>query len=127
MFAAALAQIAQVMCNLAITIDATALQPGLLDQPQQPLIILLAKRRRFRLPGVITTGMHIHNVTEPAHRLLHFVRLDERVPYRDSLAKYAAAFFKMSRSSLTRVNSAFRRRISADWPCNSFRSAGGRL
>jgi len=50
---------------------------------------------------------------------------DERVPYRDSLAKYAAAFFRMSRSSVTRRNSALRRRISAAWSCVACRSPSG--
>jgi hypothetical protein len=31
------------MGDLAIAIDAAAFQPGLLDQPQQPLIVLLAR------------------------------------------------------------------------------------
>jgi len=41
-------------------------------------------------------------VTEQAHRVLRFVGLNEGVPYWDSLAKYAAVFFRMSRSLLTR-------------------------
>ena len=57
MLAASLANSTQVMSELAITIDTTAFQAGLLDQAQQSLITLLAKRRWHRLPGVITTGM----------------------------------------------------------------------
>ena len=37
----------------------------------------------------------------------------KRVPHLASLAKYAVAFFRMSRSSVTRASSRFRRRISA--------------
>lgn len=37
---------------------------------------------------------------------------DKCVPYRDWLAKYAAAFFKISRSSVTRLSSACSRLIS---------------
>ena len=45
-----------------------------------------------------------------------FMVPNERIPYRDSLAKYAAAFFRMSRSSVTRFSSDLRRRISAVCP-----------
>ena len=34
---------------------------------------------------------------------------DKRIPHRDSLAKYAVAFFRMSRSSVTRSRSRFNR------------------
>ncbi|CAM8634929.1 hypothetical protein MCEMSHM24_03088 [Comamonadaceae bacterium] len=44
-----------------------------------------------------------------------FVTLNKRVPCPDSLAKYAAAFFKMSRSSLTRLSSALSLRSSSVW------------
>src|SRR5574343_735459 len=127
MLAAPLPKITQVMGNLAIAIHAAAFQPGLLDQAAQPLIILLPRRCGVGFPGVIAARMNRHHVAEPTNWVLCFVRQNEGVPYRDSLAKYAAAFFRMSRSSLTRFNSALRRRISADWPCNSFRSTGGRL
>ena len=39
--------------------------------------------------------------------------LNKRVPHPDCLAKYAAAFFRMSRSSVTRLSSAFSRRTSS--------------
>lgn len=38
--------------------------------------------------------------------------LDKGIPHRDSLAKYTAAFFRMSRSMRTRDSSAFSRAIS---------------
>ena len=78
-------------------------------------------------PSVVAAGMDGHHMTEPADRVLGFMGQDEGVPYRDSLAKYAAAFFRMSRSSVTRFSSIFRRRISADCPCSSARSSSGRL
>jgi hypothetical protein len=52
---------------------------------------------------------------------------NEGVPYPDILAKYAAAFFKISRSSVTHFSSAFRRFISAYWSSAFYRSAGGAL
>ena len=42
MLAAGLAEIAQVMGDLAIAIDAPALQPGVLDQAEQALILPVA-------------------------------------------------------------------------------------
>jgi hypothetical protein len=38
--------------------------------------------------------------------MLMLMIFDEGVLYPDSLAKYAAAFFRMSRSSVTRLSSA---------------------
>ena len=60
-------------------------------------------------------GQYIHHRAHPAHAMGTFVTLDKRVPYPDSLAKYAAAFFKMSRSSLTRLSSALSLRSSSVW------------
>src|SRR6478736_10008053 len=56
MLAAALAQITQVVGNLAITIDAATFQPGLLDQPQQPLILPLPRRDWRCAPGIVAAG-----------------------------------------------------------------------
>jgi hypothetical protein len=46
---------------------------------------------------------------------LGLMRPDERVLHWDSRAKYAVAFFRMSRSSVTRANSRFSHRFSASW------------
>ena len=53
------------------------------------------------------------------------MRLDERVPHPDCLAKYAAAFFRMSRSSVTRRSSAFSRRSSSVCEACACHSAAG--
>ena len=45
---------------------------------------------------------------------------DKRVLHSDTLAKYAAAFFRMSRSSVVRLSSAFKRLSSA---CIDFMSS----
>ena len=50
---------------------------------------------------------------ETPNRVLHRQLADDGVLQPDSLAKYAAAFFRMSRSSVTRLSSARRRRSSA--------------
>src|SRR6056297_184054 len=59
----------------------------------------------------------------PAHgpdAKLFAMRPDEGVLHWDSRAKYAVAFFRISRSSVTRVNSRFRRRFSASWSTTAF-------
>ena len=99
--------------DLAITINATGLQPELFDLSRQSQIYLVALRIRLLKPGVKTTGMNIQHPTEQANRPATDVVTDEGVPQSDSFAKYAAAFFNMSRSSVTRFNSFWSRRISA--------------
>lgn len=76
MLAAALAQVAHVQGELAIAIDAVALQLGLREQPQQALIVLRSRAQGLRLPRVVTTGMHRRHLAQAAHTLLTRVRLD---------------------------------------------------
>ena len=99
--------------DLAITINATGLQPELFDLSRQSQIYLVALRIRLLKPGVKTTGMNIQHPTEQANRPATGVVTDKGVPQSDSFAKYAGAFFYMSRSSVTRFSSFWRRRISA--------------
>jgi len=54
-----------------------------------------------------------------SNRKLQLMSPDEGIPYPGSLAKYAADFFRMSRSSVTRFSSALRHRISACWSVGS--------
>ena len=68
---------------------------------------------RLLKTGVKVTGMNIQHPTEQANRPATGVVTDEGVPLSDSFAKYTAAFFNMSRSSVTRVSFFWRRRISA--------------
>src|SRR5690606_11014920 len=72
---------------------------------------LVAQRRV--LPSVVTAAMHRHDLAHAQNAVLVFMALDERVLHPDCLAKYVAAFFRMSRSSVTRLSSAFRRRSSS--------------
>ncbi|APM61834.1 hypothetical protein AM432_12865 [Enterobacter cloacae complex sp.] len=60
---------------------------------------------RLLKPGVKTTGMFIQHPTEQANRPAIGVVTNKGVPQSDSFAKYAAAFFNMSRSSVTRFSS----------------------
>lgn len=68
-------------------------------------------------PGAVAARMHPHHLAKPAERVLRLLLADEGVPHVGCLAKYAVASFRMSRSSLTRRNSAFSRRISAAASC----------
>ncbi len=110
---ALLPAIPQVHMDLAITINATGLQPELFNLSRQSQIYLVALRMRLLKPGVKATGMNIQHPTEQTNRPATAVVTDKGVPQSDSFAKYAAAFFNMSRSSVTRFSSFWSRRISA--------------
>ena len=99
--------------DFAIAINAAALQPGMLDQTQQSLVVFSACRLRLRQPGVITAGMDFQRQARPSNGIVAGSLLDKGVLQPHSLAKYAAAFFKMSRFSVTRFSSARRRLSSA--------------
>src|SRR5690606_34713611 len=107
------AGLAQVQRDLAVAVHASAGQPGVLDQPKQPLILALTQAGRLPNPGVVAAPVHAEH---PAHRdqpELADMRAHERVLRPYPLAKYAAAFFRMSRSSGPRPSSASRPRSSA--------------
>lgn len=55
--AASFTQITHIQGQLVITIDATALQPSLLEQAQQPAVVKRAVAFWLGLPGVVTAGM----------------------------------------------------------------------
>ena len=103
-----------------IMLDTTHDPDGQNDQrdPANPMmdtasIIRFPRRLRLLEPSIVAAPMNRHHPAQGADRKLLFIRLDESVPHMDSLAKYAVAFFRMSRSSVTRFNSALRRLISA--------------
>ena len=58
--------------------------------------------------------MDFQRQAEPSNRIVARSLLDKGVLQPHSLAKYAAAFFKMSRSSVTRLSSARLGRKCAD-------------
>lgn len=93
--------------DLAVAVDPAALQPRLLGQftkASSPHGHGLHLRLE---PRVKPARM---NAEDPAHRSCPKpcpVISDECMLHRDSLAKYAAAFFRMSCSSVTRFSSAF--------------------
>ncbi|MCF7905235.1 MAG: hypothetical protein K9M49_08805, partial [Candidatus Marinimicrobia bacterium] len=59
------------------------------------------------------TPVNLQYSTPAGNLELGSVALDERLLYLDSFAKYAAAFFKMSRSSSTRDSSVLSVAFSA--------------
>src|SRR5690606_30122371 len=65
------------------------------------------------LPVVIATGRHLQTTAHQSDWVLVAAALDHRVPFDDSLAKYAAASFKKSRSFVTRASSRLRRASSS--------------
>src|SRR5690606_757802 len=78
--------------------------------------VFLGSRAHRRLqPGIEPARL---DAQAPAHRTdgkLTPMLGHERVSHFASLAKYAVAFFRMSRSSDTRTSSRFSRRISASF------------
>ncbi|BAQ68694.1 hypothetical protein NHU_01536 [Rhodovulum sulfidophilum] len=100
--------------------------PSLLLQRRLALVLQRPLRKGFALPSIKAAGM---NQKHPAHgpdRKDQPVLSNERIPHRDSLAKYAVAFFRISRSSVTRARSRFSRRISSAWAATSWITFAGR-
>ena len=82
-------------------LNALTVLEGLLYLHQQRLIYRSAIGLWLLLPSVIATSL---DTQYPAHAVqseLVFVLGHEYVLHPDSLAKYVATFFKLSRSSLT--------------------------
>src|SRR5438128_5870564 len=79
---------------------------------QQALIGLDSRARRTLPPVVEPAAGDAQHSTQRGNPELHVVVPDELVPHGSSFAKYAAAFFRMSRSSVTCLSSRFRRSSS---------------
>src|SRR5664280_2941485 len=75
-------------------------------QFQSFLFLLSAGKRTFD-PSIISALCYIQYSAQKHNRIGESQLLNQRVPFSDSLAKYAAAFFKMSRSILARDSSLF--------------------
>src|SRR5690606_12623294 len=65
------------------------------------------------LPGVIATSRNLQATAHQSYRVLVAAALDHRVPLDDSLAKYAAASLKKSRSLVPRASSRLSRASSS--------------
>jgi hypothetical protein len=111
--AAAFTLFAEILADSATTIASVAFGLGFPDERDKSLILDGSRRVELSEPGVKSASMHPKN---PAYRW-YFEHgpmiLDERVPYLDAFAKYAAVFFRMSRSSLVRLSSTLSRDTSS--------------
>src|SRR5690606_3872751 len=107
-----LSLIEEVVMQLAVAIDPAALLPGRSDQVSLACIFQRPLAHRVLQPGVKTAGSDTQATAHRPNRELLAMLGNERVSHFASLAKYAVAFFKMSRSSVTRASSFFSRRIS---------------
>ena len=96
-----------------MAVNAAAGNPVVLDQTKQTAVLTQAWALWCTPPGVVAASMDTQHPTHGDQTKLADVVANERVLGPYPLAKYAAAFFKMSRSSVIRFNSAFRRRTSA--------------
>jgi hypothetical protein len=90
--------------DLAITVETLILKPELF-LPGQHLVCLVTLLMWLLKPEIKSTRMNIQNPTEQTNRPAMAVVTDKGVPQSDSFAKYAAAFFSMSLSSLTHFSS----------------------
>src|SRR5574342_440755 len=83
------------------------------DLCQQHSIPSAPRRLRPIAPIVVSATAYLKHSAHRRDPKLSAVSSHERVLYLSSLAKYAAAFFRMSRSSLTRSSSLRRRAPSS--------------
>ena len=116
---ASLTIILKIPMNFSVTVHAARFQPCLFDQPRKLVIFTLTSRLRLTHPCVITARVKIEQPAERSNREVPHVLFNKGVSHSGWLAKYAAAFFKRSRSSVTRLSSFFNRRISSD-SCDAF-------
>ena len=113
MFATAFSLFPEIPMDPRAPVNTVTGQVGRPNLLQDLLVLLRPPRLRCLPPCVQSTPMHPH---DPGHRRqakLATMRHHKRVPHPDALAKYAAAFFRMSLSSSTRFSSDFRRAFSA--------------
>jgi hypothetical protein len=110
----------QVTKDSGAAIDAHALVIELFDLRCQGLVLHSPCRQGLQQPGIEVNAVNVQHPAHPAQSELCPVLLDKRVLHSDCLAEYAAAFFRMSRSSVVRLSSAFKRLSSA---CIDFMSS----
>src|SRR4030042_253350 len=77
------------------------------DLQFQSHLLPLPNSKRSLDPGIVSACRHLQHTAKQRNKIGKSQLLDYRVPCSDSLAKYAAAFFKMSRSIFTTANSRF--------------------
>src|SRR5206468_4944212 len=94
------------------SVGLAACRVNLLDVPEQRTIAPAASRVTTRPPLVVATPRYREYPTQPAHTAS--VSMHERIPHPRRLAKYAVAFFRMSRSSLSRAFRSEERRVGKE-------------
>src|SRR5690606_4440929 len=107
------ALVEQIFVHAGRSDNTTTVFVDLPNTPHQPRILLSAGAWLAVLPGVIPTGSDLQATAHQSYLVLVAAALDHRVPLDDSLAKYAAASLKKSRSLVTRANSRLRRASSS--------------
>src|SRR5262245_50452376 len=100
------------MLETARAVGATPLCKIALDFVLHLLIDLRLHPGRAAKPLVVATARDLQELTHATDLKLGLLLLHPRVLYGSCCAKYAAAFFKISRSSFKRAFS-FRRRFSS--------------
>ena len=86
---------------------------NLTENRKQLLILGYTHTQEAIRPGIVTAQTHGEGRTQATNAMGPFLRPDEPVSHLDSLAKNAAAYFKMSRSSVILANSRVSRASSA--------------
>src|SRR6185436_10541038 len=85
------------------------------NQRPQHRIFPSSGTRYAPLSRIETGARYLQYPTHRSQRKLFAITANAGVPHDFSFAKYAAAFFKKSRSSVTRANSRRNRRSSSSW------------
>ncbi len=98
--------------RLAITVNFSTQWPGTTDELQQPLVILFSGRFSVLEPDIKSGPGNPENPTHCNERPDFTVIVNKAILQSGSLAKYRAAFFRISRSSSVRLSYAFSLRIS---------------
>ena len=88
-----------------ITIGAFQIQPELFALSCQIQICLITPLMQLLTLGIKNTEMNIQHLTGQANRPETNVVINKGLIQSNSFTKYAAAFFYMSRSSVTRFSS----------------------
>jgi hypothetical protein len=108
-----------VILNPARAVRATALSKIVLYFGLHVLISFPPGAGRTTKPLIVATARDLQEPTHATDAELRVLLVYPGVLYGSCCAKYAAAFFKMSRSSFKRAFS-FRRRFSSSYRCSSW-------
>ena len=106
-FAAPSTNFTKIAVNPAIAINSATQRVGITDEFQQSLIILFSGRYRVMEPSIKSGTRNLQNPTHRNDRPDFTVIVDKAILRSGSLAKYRAAFFRISRSSSVRLSCAF--------------------